>query len=171
MSRCATCAQVLEATAEWAPREKSTAALTEYVRVGVRQQICQSCATPDMRLSVLLIEDDLAAQLASDLHDTITGPQLRPDDPDRLVNQIRSQASAAPERPTLVTTMELRRPLWELLSRYGLDLPVLSHPEVAPGYQVAVLGSIGIEDPRAQRGPQLRAIQGGAGGPPERQSA
>jgi type III secretion protein V len=154
--------QLLEAVAEWAPREKNTAALTEYVRVGLRQQICQRSAAPGMLLPVLLVEDELAAQLAQDLHDTITGPQLRPENPDRLVEQVRAQVAHAPFRPVLVTTMDLRRPLWDLLSRYGLNIPVLSHPEIAPGFRVEVVGSIGVERRPPPRAQGMRAIPGGA---------
>ncbi len=153
---------ILESVTEWAPREKSTAALVEYVRVAIRQQICHRVASADLRLSVLLMEDEMAEQLFNTLFETFTGAQLQLDNPDELVERLRDAASRPDVLPVIVTTMELRRPLWELLSRFGVDLHVLSHPEIAPGFRVDVVGSFGTESlsPAAGR-TTLRTVAAG----------
>lgn len=151
---------ILEAVTEWAPREKSTAALVEYVRVAVRQQICHRVASGELRLSVLLMEDQMAEHLFNTLFETFTGAQLQLDNPEELVERLREAAGCSAVPPVIVTTMELRRPLWELLSRFGVDLHVLSHPEIAPGFRVDVVGSFGTEVAPAR--PALRPVPASA---------
>ncbi len=138
--------QVLESVAEWAPREANAAMLAEYVRIGLRQQICHAAAGGDMTLQVLLVEDELAVELLASVRQTVSGDMLQPEGADQLVERLRWQMQDsvfAGGRPVVVTTMELRRHLRELLVRYGLDVCVLSHPEVAPGFRTNVIGTIG----------------------------
>ena len=138
--------QVLESVAEWAPREANAAMLAEYVRIGLRQQICHAAAGGDMTLQVLLVEDELAVELMASVRQTVSGDMLQPEGADQIVERLRRQMQDsvfAGGRPVVVTTMELRRHLRELLVRYGLDVCVLSHPEVAPGFRTNVIGTIG----------------------------
>ncbi|MCQ8239624.1 type III secretion system export apparatus subunit SctV [Rhizosaccharibacter radicis] len=138
--------QVLESIAEWAPKEANPAILAEYVRCGLRQQICHAVAGTDMTLHTLLVEDGLAAELLGSLRTTVTGDALYPDGAEQLVSNMRQQlqeAMHAGNRPVIVTTMELRRHLRELLHRYGFDACVLSHSEVANGFRIDVIGTLG----------------------------
>lgn len=140
--------QVLEAVAEWAPREASPALLTEYVRIGLRQQICHAVTGPDMTLQVLLIEDDLAIDLLAAVRQTVAGDVLQPQGADQLVAHLRQQLQQiahASGCPVIVTTVELRRHLRDLLARYGLDVCVLSHPEIAPGFRTNIVNTIGYK--------------------------
>ena len=138
--------QVLEAIAEWAPREASPALLSEYVRIGLRQQICHAVTGQDMTLQVLLIEDDLAVDLLAAVRQTVAGDVLQPQGADQLVTHLRQQLQQIADtggRPVIVTTIELRRHLRDLLARYGLDVCVLSHPEIAPGFRTNIVNTIG----------------------------
>ncbi len=138
--------QVLESVAEWAPREANPAMLAEYVRIGLRQQICHAVAGPDMTLQAMLIEDDLAAELLGSMRQTVSGDILQPSGAEQLVARLRQKAQEvvhAGSRPVVVTTLELRRHLRELLVRHGLDACVLSHPEVAQGFRINVISTIG----------------------------
>ena len=138
--------QVLESVAEWAPREANPAMLAEYVRIGLRQQICHAVAGPDMTLQAMLIEDDLAAELLGSMRQTVSGDILQPSGAEQLVARLRQKAQEvvhAGGRPVVVTTLELRRHLRELLVRHGLDACVLSHPEVAQGFRINVISTIG----------------------------
>ncbi|MGI4801505.1 MAG: type III secretion system export apparatus subunit SctV [Janthinobacterium lividum] len=138
--------QVLESIAEWAPREANPVMLAEYVRCGLRQQICHAVAGPDMTLHTLLVEDELAAELLGSLRTTVTGEALHPENGEHLVAAMRQQLQEAVhigQRPVIVTTMELRRHLRELLHRHGFDACVMSHSEVANGFQIDVIGTLG----------------------------
>ncbi len=165
--------QVLEAVAEWAPREASPAMLTEYVRVGLRQQICHAVAGPDMTLQVLLIEDDLAIDLLASVRHTVAGDVLQPPGADQLVAHLRQQLQEITHGggcPVIVTTLELRRHLRDLLARYGLEVCVLSHPEVAPGFRTNVINTIGYT-PHAEPGLRDRQSASGLGAIPTLRAA
>lgn len=147
--------QVLESVAEWAPREANPAMLAEYVRIGLRQQICHAVAGPDMTLQAMLIEDDLAVELLASMRQTLSGDVLQPAGAEQLVARLRHKAQEvvhAGGRPVVVTTLELRRHLRELLVRHGLDACVLSHPEVAPGFRINVISTIGQQGQHGQNG-------------------
>ncbi len=148
--------QVLEAIAEWGPRESDPAMLAEYVRIGLRQQICHTVAGGDMALRALVVEDDLATWLLGTLGPTLDGQVLQPPGSDQLVSTFTRRvhdASRTGKAPVIVTTLELRRHLRELLGRHGVDACVLSHPELAPRFQIDVVGTIGaIDPPRAAGG-------------------
>lgn len=140
--------QVLESIAEWAPREANPAILAEYVRCGLRQQICHAAAGSNMTLHTLLVEDGLAAELLGSLRTTVIGEALHPEGAEQVVFGIRQRlqdALHAGDRPVIVTTMELRRHLRELLHRHGFDACVLSHSEVASGFRIDVIGTLGRE--------------------------
>lgn len=141
--------QVLESVAEWAPREQSPAMLAEYVRCGLRQQICHTLAGPDMTLHGVVVEDDLAAELLGSLRSTVNGEILVPEQGDQIVGQVQRQlreAFARGLRPVVVTTIELRRHLREFLHRHGIEPGVLSHAEIAPGFQFNVIGTLGRQE-------------------------
>ncbi|MBE7213432.1 MAG: FHIPEP family type III secretion protein, partial [Gluconacetobacter diazotrophicus] len=146
--------QVLESIAEWAPRESNPALLAEYVRCGLRQQICHAAAGADMTLHTLLVEDELAAELLGSLRSTVTGEALYPSDAELLVSGMRQRLQEAVHtgrRPVIVTTMELRRHLRELLHRHGFDACVMSHSEVANGFRIDVIGTLGRDAEGAGR--------------------
>ena len=139
--------QVLEAVAEWAPRESATAILSEHVRVALRRQISHAAADANMTLAVLLVEDDLAERLLSAVRQTMSGDVLELENADDLAENVRAtlQEGMRLERtPVIITTFELRRHLANLLRRHGVDAGVMSHAELAPDYQVDVIGTIGL---------------------------
>ncbi|WP_024518682.1 type III secretion system export apparatus subunit SctV [Bradyrhizobium sp. Tv2a-2] len=141
--------QVLEAVAEWAPRESSPALLSEYVRIALRQQICHAVAGASMTLRVVFIEDEFVAALLSSVRQTISGDVLQPEDGEGIIDHVRRKLRAvnSGRQPlVVVTVMELRRHLREFLLRYGIDVCVMSHQELAPGFHIDVVGTVGIPD-------------------------
>jgi type III secretion protein V len=140
--------QILETVAEWAPRESSAAMLTEYVRIGLRRQICHAAANGGMTLPVLLLEDDLAGVLQSSIVQTIAGDALQPDNAEAVVDLVSRALNRAnnTQWPVIVTVIELRRHLREFLLQQGVDVRVMSHSEFAPGFHIEVVGTIGFSD-------------------------
>jgi type III secretion protein V len=154
--------QVLEAVAEWAPRESSPALLSEYVRIALRQQICHVAAGTGMTLQVFLIEDDLAAALLSSVQQTISGDVLQPENAEELVDQVRHKLRAVNfgRPPVVITVTELRRHLREFLFGHGIDVSVMSHPELASGFHINVVETIGISAHRNPDDRNLRKVVG-----------
>jgi type III secretion protein V len=137
--------QVLEAVAEWGPRESSPALLSECVRVALRQQICHAAAAAEMTLRALLIQDDLAGALLSQVQQTMSGEVLQPDNANALIDDVRAklQMAGSASPVVIITIMDLRRHFRAFLGRYGIDAAVMSHEELASGFQVDVVGTIG----------------------------
>ena len=138
--------QVLEAVAEWGPRESSPAMLSECVRVALRQQICHGAAAAEMTLRALLIQDDLAGALLSQVRQTMSGDVLQPDNANALIDDVRAklQMAGSASPVVIITIMDLRRHFRAFLVRYGIDAAVMSHEELASGFYVDVVGTIGL---------------------------
>ena len=132
---------ILEAVAEWAPREQNTAVVAEHVRTALRRQICHGLLDTQGRLSVVLIEGALDDALRGAVHATPSGTHLALDrvTVERLLGALRPLLDAAVAegaRPAVLASPDRRRPLRALLARHGLNVSVLSHPELATGFGV-----------------------------------
>ncbi|WP_407158253.1 FHIPEP family type III secretion protein [Bradyrhizobium sp. STM 3557] len=134
---------ILEAVAEWGPREQNTAVLTEHVRVGLRRQICHALAGPERILSVILIDAPLDAALRGAIHATPAGTQLLldPAASNRLLAALHDLATSTPQAAILASS-EIRRHLRSLLHRAGNDLPVVTHAELPQDFKLDVLGTL-----------------------------
>ncbi len=146
---------VLETVTEWGGREPNNAVLAEHVRTALRRYLCHGLAGADRTLMVVLVDGAFDEMLRSAVQLTPTGAQisLDPGITDRLVATARSlldPAAERGERPAMLCSTELRRHLAALLARRGLDVPVLSHGEIAPGFSVHVAGTL--------RQPRLEAV-------------
>ena len=151
---------ILESVAEWGGREQNNAVLTEHVRVALRRYLCHGLGGDEQRLSLVLVEGALDAELQSAVQATAHGLQLMldPADTDRLIADVRGAMDPLTERgerPALLASMELRRHLRALLARRGLPVTVLSHGELAPDYAVEVAATL---RPMAPDRPRLAAL-------------
>ena len=160
---------VLEAVAEWAPREQNNAVVAEHVRTGLRRQICHSLADGGRRLSIVLVEGTLDEALRGAVHATPIGTHLALDRiaTERLVSTLRPMLDATAAngiRPLVLSSTEIRRHLRALLVRHGLTVPVLSHPELASGFGAHVVGTLRMaqilppEGRPSAEGPRLTAV-------------
>jgi len=159
---------VLEALAEWGPREPSAAGLADHVRVGLRRQICHQWADPGKQLAILLVEGTVDEALRAAMRSHPGDPFLGLDAMavERLAADVRQgleQRGAASPAPILVTAFDTRRFLRILLSRNGIDAPVLAHPELTAEFSTRIVGTIGLqasapEGQAAGHQPRLRAV-------------
>lgn len=161
---------VLEALAEWGPREQSPAGLADHVRVGLRRQICHQWADADKRLAVLLAEGTVDEALRAAMRSHPADPFLGLDAAavERLAADLRQRLAeprgAGPARaPVLVTAFDTRRFLRNLLARNGIAMPVLAHPELADEFSTTVVGTVGFHaaaaaGPAADERHRLRAV-------------
>ena len=133
---------VLEAVAEWGPRETNAAALAEHVRTALRRQICNRWVDESRTLHALVIEGGLEEALRAAAN---RGNERQGGDPalaERLAAAIRSQAAAASFPPVVLVAGDLRRSLRMALVRRDIMTPVLAHHEVAPDIAVQVVGTM-----------------------------
>ena len=138
--------QVLEAVAEWAPREQTTAPLIEHVRSALRRQICHRWASGKTLLA-LPVEGSLEEALGPALVSAPQGVTLALDSQKSasLAESVRAKLRGCWSRgqvAVLITSSDLRRPLHMLLLRNGVVVPVLSFNEIAPEFHVQLVGSL-----------------------------
>ena len=134
---------ILEAVAEWGPREPNTAVLTEHVRVGLRRQICHELANSEKIIPVVLIDTPLDEALRAAIHATPAGTILNLDSTtsQRLL-AVLQQIVASRAQAAILASSEIRRHLRGLIDRLGSDTPVLTHAELPPDFRLEILGSL-----------------------------
>lgn len=146
---------VLEAVAEWGPREPSPAKLADHVRVSLARQICHRWADPANCISVLLIEGAVEEELRVAIKSNAAASSSTLDAAmaTRLATEVRRQTAqrpgGGPAAAVVVTAFDTRRQFHQLLSRHGLDVPVLCHAELAEGFTTSVVGTITLSAVRA----------------------
>ncbi|MFB9262266.1 type III secretion system export apparatus subunit SctV [Bradyrhizobium erythrophlei] len=138
---------VLEALAEWSEREQNAVLLTEYVRSGLKRQICHRYANAHRVLPAFIIERETEDIVRGAVRDTAVGPYLVLEDAqsEQLLSQFRQiHSSIAPgqAQPVILGSMDIRRFVRGFLARNGMDLPVLSYQDLAPDFTVQPVGSV-----------------------------
>ncbi|MGY3622253.1 type III secretion system export apparatus subunit SctV [Bradyrhizobium sp. USDA 10063] len=138
---------VLEALAEWSEREQNAVLLTEYVRSGLRRQICHRYANAHRVLAAFIIERETEDIMRSAVRDTAVGPYLALDDwqSEMLLSQMRQIHSRIPPgqiQPVILGSMDIRRFVRGFLIRNGIDLAVLSYQDLASDFTVQPVGSV-----------------------------
>lgn len=136
---------ILEAVVEWGPREQDVVLLVEYVRVALRRQICFRAADRNRVIAAYMLERAVEDTLRSSVRATAVGAFLTISDQAArpIVERIKRTLAAAPEaRPVVLSSMDVRRHVRNLLMRNDLDVPVLSYQELAPEFSVQPLATI-----------------------------
>jgi type III secretion protein V len=137
---------------EWAPREKDTILLTEYVRTGLSRYISHRFANAEGSLSAIVLHPTLEEQMRQAIRQTSAGAVL-------MLNPATSQQIAAHIRTALqpyavedervgpvvlLTSLELRPYLRKLTEIELGRLPVLSYQELVPTIRVNTLASVSL---------------------------
>ncbi|RME27846.1 MAG: flagellar biosynthesis protein FlhA [Deltaproteobacteria bacterium] len=139
---------ILEALSDEAPANRDTYSLVDAVRRRLGKAICQKLADDAGRLHVMLLDGPTETFLRQGLVHTERGRFISVDmNAARvLINRVQSQAVGSPTSPVVVTTPDLRRPLFDLLARFVPQLAVLSHEELQPGVEVRTIGVVSVKD-------------------------
>lgn len=155
---------VYETLLEQGQREQDAEGLAEALRRALRRQICHRLADRDRVIAGIILEEPTEQALRRQIRPSSSGQPalLVSDEVARdLATRIRTEAGlpqlleVAPPR-VIVCAADLRRPLRDLLLRYGVELPVLSYAEIAPEFTVHPVGIIGLAplvSPRPQAQP------------------
>jgi type III secretion protein V len=136
---------ILEAIVEWGPREQDTILLVEYVRIALRRQICFRCADRNRIIVAYMLERASEETLRSSVRSTAVGAFLSIADSTArpIVDRIKRAFSVTPETlPVVLTSMDVRRHLRNLLVRNDLNVSVLSYQELAPEFSVQPLAAL-----------------------------
>lgn len=141
---------VLEALAEWSEREQNVVLLTEYVRSGLKRQICHRYANAHRVVAAFIVERQTEDIVRGAVRDTALGPYLVLEDreSEMLLSQFRKinlSVARGQSQPVILGSMDIRRFLRGFLIRNGIDLPVLSYQDLAPDFTVQPIGSVKLE--------------------------
>jgi type III secretion protein V len=153
---------ILEALVEWGPREQDAMLLIEYVRIGLRRQICFRHADRNRVIVAYMLERTAEETLRNSVRSTAVGAFLSIADSAArpIVDRIKRAFSATPDiLPIVLTSMDVRRHVRNLLVRNDLDVSVLSYQELAPEFSVQPLAALAVEPEKdAIAGPVEAAI-------------
>jgi len=134
---------------EWAPKEKDTGLVTEYVRTCLSRYISHRFANPDGSLSAIVLHPTVEEQMRQAVRQTSAGAvlMLNPATAQQIAGQIRSalqpyMGSGAPV--VLLTSLELRPYLRKLTEIELGRVPVLSYQELVPTIRVNTLASVSL---------------------------
>ncbi|MEH6633699.1 MAG: type III secretion system export apparatus subunit SctV [Halopseudomonas aestusnigri] len=137
---------LLEALIEWAPKEENPVALSECVRAIMSKEISQQYSTNGFQ-NVILMAPSTETVLREGVRTTQTGSFLVL--PPEVASAIAEQAQQfflKPHRnredPVLLTHMDIRRHLKQLLQHRGIKLPVLSFQEIPTTVTIYPVGFI-----------------------------
>lgn len=138
---------VLEALAEWGEREQNVVLLTEYVRAGLKRQICHRYANAHRVVPAYIIERETEDLVRGAVRDTAVGPYLVLDDrqSEKLLSHMRQiHATIKPGQtpPVILASMDIRRFVRGFLTRNGIDLAVLSYQDLASDFTIQPVGSV-----------------------------
>ena len=137
---------VLEALVEAGQRDQDVVQLTEHVRTALRRQISFRVADRNNIISAYVLQRSAEDILREAVQTTSTGAFLNTADAavQALAAEIERHLSraAASVSPVIVTAADIRRHLRALLVQNGIELPVLSFPELAPEFNVQPLATI-----------------------------
>ncbi len=138
---------VLEAVADAAPKSKDTSFLVEQTRRRLSRQITSRVAGSDGTVRALTLdraaEDILRQSLGSSDGEAALAPDV--ETARRLLASLESHAtrlSTSGQPVVLLSAPDLRRPLFDLASRFVSDLWVVTARELTPGTMVEPAGVV-----------------------------
>ncbi|BCG75903.1 putative translocation protein y4yR [Mesorhizobium sp. 113-1-2] len=138
---------LLEGLAEWSEREPNVALLTEYIRSGLKRQICHRYANTEGIVPALVVERQSEDVMRNAVRDSAAGPHLVLEDrqSEALLSQVRqilSNTAPGQTRPVVLTSTDIRRFVRGFFTRNGIDVAVLSYQDIASDFTVKPAGSV-----------------------------
>jgi type III secretion protein V len=138
---------ILEALVEWGQKEKEPVLLTEYVRNNLRRYISYKYSNGQNVLPSYLLDQDLEDCIRSGIRQTSAGSYLalEPDITRKILENTKKvvgNSHLLPQKPVLVTSMDIRRYVRKLLESELYHLPVISYQNLTPEITVQPLGRV-----------------------------
>ncbi|MBV8190017.1 MAG: type III secretion system export apparatus subunit SctV [Alphaproteobacteria bacterium] len=140
---------IFEALIEWAPKEKDTILLVEYVRGSLSRQICHKYRGAHNVLPAYMLTPEVEDKIRNDIRQTSGGSYLALDPAivRKLVEKIKhtvGDLSLQPQHPVLLTSMDIRRYVRKLIEGELYELAVLSYQELTRDINIQPLGRISL---------------------------
>jgi type III secretion protein V len=150
---------VLETLAEWGQKEQDVILLTEYVRGGLKRQICHTHADGRKVIDALILDRGAEDVVRQSIRQTAVGAYLALPEgqAEEMVDAIRGHLGrVAPggRPPVVLTALDTRRFLRQTLARNLVDASVLSYAEIASDYTVQPVAVIRLTGRRGRAEPE-----------------
>ena len=140
---------ILQALIDWGQKEKEPVLLTEYCRSSLKRYISYKFSGGQNILAVYLLDPDIEETMRKAIRQTSAGSYLalEPKVAKQIQEAVRNEVgeiSKLPQKPVLLTAMDLRRFMRKLIELELYELPVLSHQELTDEITIQPLGRISI---------------------------
>lgn len=134
---------------DWAPREKDTVLVTEYVRTCLSRYISYRFASNDGSLSAVVLHPTVEEQMRQAIRQTSGGTvlMLNPATSQLIATQVREAIQplvGSQQSVVLLTSLELRPYLRKLTEIELGKVPVLSYQELVPTIRVNTLATVSL---------------------------
>lgn len=145
---------ILEAVAEWGEREKDAGALTEFARIGLSDYLTRAHLSAEGVVQAIVLHPALEQHLRSALQQTPAGmrlsvtPDVAQEIRDNLRTLLETLASAGGDAlrdVVLLTSVDIRRHVRELIRHDYDTLPVLSLQELRMPVDIVPLAQLTAE--------------------------
>ena len=138
---------ILESLVEWAQKEKETVLLTEYIRSNMKRYISYKFSSNNNMLPVYLLDQRVEETIRGAIRQTSAGAYLALDSSvgESIVNKLKGLVGNiydAPNKPVVLTSMDIRRYVRKLIEQEIYELSVLSYQELTPEISVQPIGRI-----------------------------
>lgn len=140
---------IFEALIEWGQKEKDTILLVEYVRGSLGSYICHKYRGAQNILPAYMFTPEVEETIRNDIRQTSSGSYLALDPAvvRKLLAQIKETVgdlSLQPQRPVLLTSMDIRRYVRKMIEGDLYGLAVLSYQELTKDINIQPLGRISL---------------------------
>lgn len=147
---------VLETLAEWGQKEQDVVLLAEYVRGGLKRQICHAHADERKVIHALILDRGAEEVLRQSIRQTTVGAYLALPEGQagELVDTVRGHLGrvvAGGRPPVILTALDIRRFLRQTLVRNRVEAMVLSYAEIAPDYTVQPVAVVRLTGRRVRQ--------------------
>lgn len=138
---------LLEAIVNWAGREEDPAMLAELIRVSIRRQICFTCADQSKIIIAAIFDPSVEEVIRQSVRRTNLGDflALEPAMADKVMEHIKNivrEPRFMTPMPVILCSIDIRRFVRSYLLKLGIDIPVLSHQDIAEDFTVQVIYAI-----------------------------
>jgi type III secretion protein V len=143
---------IFQALAKWANTDQEVAALTEHVRVSLKEKICYQLSGGKSILYVYQLDPEIAEMFRNSLRNGPTGPYLamEPAMIQQVVDAAKAQFGQLPptaQKPVILTESDIRRYVRRLLEYHFPDVSALSYEQISPQLTAYPLGVIALVQP------------------------
>ncbi|UXN66878.1 type III secretion system export apparatus subunit SctV (plasmid) [Phyllobacterium sp. A18/5-2] len=139
---------ILQAVVEWGAQIQNPHALCDYARIGLARQICHRHSEMNRIVSAYLLTRETENAVRTCLQQGSGASLVNiPEEISKpIIEQLKGKFSGHDGEltRTLLTAMDIRRAIRNLLIRNDINLPVLSYQEIAPEFSVQSLGYIAL---------------------------